>query len=397
MRRFERQYSIPVVLTSKQSSIGPIRRDVNEPPKYVVLDDRACYEVQISDMHRKTLAESYTYDFASAGKIRARRPHRGRGAIGDPDAPGDEKYLFGKTGVKEDRYYFTGEKDYRPIVYRSQGGDLIEPGKTKPSALAKPTPFRKLLHNQHTRKELLVKNGAQSYSKSRPRAEPGLQTMKRKHIAGPLFDTSRADPSQQHLAGVGLASSEHDNRTTDHRPREDDREPATKLTKQEHTHSSGMDPASNVRLGEFTSAGRSRTAAWVASGAIDRPSNTLPHYSTHNQDLQEQAEASYSNKDTAHRKDSSKQASMSINEHKNQSKLSSTANEREKATSQALEINMAILKTETRGEHEDETAALKTELADAHDRIEELEAENMLLRNKAWYLSEEEYSDGPHD
>lgn len=378
----------------QQSSVGPIRRDVNEPPKYVVLDDRACYEVQISDMHRKTLAESYTYDFASAGKIRARRPHRGRGAIGDPDAPGDEKYHFGKTGVKEDRYYFTGEKDYKAIVYRSQGGDSIEPGKAKPPALEKPPPFRKLLHNQHTRKELLVKNGAQSYSKSRPRAEPGLQSMKRKHSAGPLFDTSRADPLQQHLAAVGLASSDHDDRTADHHRREDDREPATKLSKEEHTHSSDLNQASNATLDESASAGRSRTAAWVASGAIDRASHISPHHSTRGEDLQDQSEASYSKPHSAHRKDSSEQASTSINEQTSQWKRLSTVNGRGD-TNQALKIEMENMKTERQGEYEREIETLKTELADANDRIEKLEAENMLLRNKAWYLSEDEHAESP--
>lgn len=94
------------------------------------------------------------------GKIRNRRPHRGRGVIGDPDAQGDDKYSFALLGKKNERYYFTGEKDYTPIIYRSpQTAKLKAPVKRKAtSPVEDDTEPKRRWHNQYTPKELLVKN-----------------------------------------------------------------------------------------------------------------------------------------------------------------------------------------------------------------------------------------------
>lgn len=98
------------------------------PPKWVILDDRAAYEVFTSDIPRANIVKLWSHDFGGAGKIRARRPHRGRGAIGDPDAAGDDKYHFVKVGTKNDKYFFTGEKDYKPIIYRfTAPAPVLEP------------------------------------------------------------------------------------------------------------------------------------------------------------------------------------------------------------------------------------------------------------------------------
>lgn len=156
---------------------GKLKYGVNEPPKYVLLDDRAAYEVFNSDVPGNKRTEWWSHDFASPGfKIRARRPHRGRGAVGDVDAEGDDKYHFGRTGTKNEKYYFTGEKNYNPVIYRSAHSAPSEPTKHNASSTpvsSKSAKPKRLGHNQHTRKDQLVKYGAPhqgtTYRNYRPR------------------------------------------------------------------------------------------------------------------------------------------------------------------------------------------------------------------------------------
>jgi len=166
------------------------------PPKYVILDDRAAYEVSSSDIPRATTVKYWSHDFGGAGKIRARRPHRGRGAIANPDAECDDKYHFAKVGQKSEKYYFTGEKDYKPIIYCNISPQPeVEAAKTPAEQSKKrkatspltdgPRDPRKHGHNQYTPKENLVKYGAPSAAKGRDRYRPRINTWLRRSPSPP--------------------------------------------------------------------------------------------------------------------------------------------------------------------------------------------------------------------
>jgi hypothetical protein len=149
-----------------RTGVGPIKRGVNEPPKYVILDDRTAYECYISDIPRQYLKQFWEHDFGGAGAIRVRRPHRGRGAVGDADAPGDDRFQFVNIGGKGDKYYFTGEKNYKPIIYQTKDQALaiqaFKPAKRGPPSPPpkKALPANKHGHNQFTPKDKMVKYGA---------------------------------------------------------------------------------------------------------------------------------------------------------------------------------------------------------------------------------------------
>lgn len=106
------------------------------------------------------------HDFGGNGSVRARRPHRGRGAVGDLNARGDDKYHFVKIGSRGDKYYFTGEKDYKAIIYKTSDPKLAV-GVFQPKKKKELTPPRKKElapnkhgHNQFTPKDQMVKYGA---------------------------------------------------------------------------------------------------------------------------------------------------------------------------------------------------------------------------------------------
>ena len=158
----------PTLLIGKQSrtGLGPIKHEQNEPPKYVVLDDRAAQELEASDFPRAYLVKFWNHDFGGNGTIRARRPHRGRPAIGDQEAKGDDRYHFARIGNRGDKYYFTGEKNYTPVIYKTADPKLavevFMPKKALESALLtkKELPWNKHGHNQFTPKDQQVKYGA---------------------------------------------------------------------------------------------------------------------------------------------------------------------------------------------------------------------------------------------
>ncbi|RMY30278.1 hypothetical protein D0865_15298 [Hortaea werneckii] len=164
---------------------GPIAFKNNMPPKYVILDDRAAHEVLTSDIPRATIVRFWSHDFGGPGRIRARRPHRGRSAISDPNATGDERYFSTEVGMRGEKYYFTGEKNYTPIAYQiAPPEEVIEPQTSKRKAASPPTDEpkdpRKHGHNQYTPKEQLVKYGAPSQAKGRKRYRERINTFLRR-------------------------------------------------------------------------------------------------------------------------------------------------------------------------------------------------------------------------
>jgi len=143
---------------------------MNMPPKHVLLDDRAAWEILKSDIARRVILVFWPHDFAGTGTIRHRRPHRGRAAIRDPNAVGDLKFHFALHGHRKERYYFTGAKDYKPVIYRIELPPAPGPAEAEPNNKRKASPARtepenprKHGHNQHTPKELMVKHGAPRY------------------------------------------------------------------------------------------------------------------------------------------------------------------------------------------------------------------------------------------
>jgi len=149
-----------------RTGVTAVKSNLNEPPKYVILDDRAAQECVSSDIPRQYLGKFWGHDFSNSGIIRSRRPHRGRPAIGDADAPGHHKYHFARIGTKGERYYFTGEKDYTPILYLTADPklaiDVFKPPQSvvPPSSVKPALPANKHGHNQFTPKDQMVRYGA---------------------------------------------------------------------------------------------------------------------------------------------------------------------------------------------------------------------------------------------
>jgi hypothetical protein len=147
---------------------GPIEYQVNEPPKYVVLDDRAAQELLASNTPRIHLPRFWSHDFAGNGSIRARRLNRGRGAIGDFEAEGQNRFHFATIANKKggEKYYFKGEDNYKPIIWNTNDVHLaIGVFKPEIKRITSPPPPKQLKHNQHghnqfTPQDELVKFGA---------------------------------------------------------------------------------------------------------------------------------------------------------------------------------------------------------------------------------------------
>ncbi|KAL1801502.1 hypothetical protein ACET3X_001844 [Alternaria dauci] len=85
----------------------PILRGKREPPKYVYLDDRACYAIYSSKFYDKNeLKTFWPYDFDNLGNIKANRPNRGRPAYLDAACT---TYAKGSLrGVRTEGYEFRG-------------------------------------------------------------------------------------------------------------------------------------------------------------------------------------------------------------------------------------------------------------------------------------------------
>jgi uncharacterized coiled-coil protein SlyX len=133
-----------------------------------MLDDLAFYEIYKSDLPRTQLTRYWEHDFAGQGKLRVRRPHRGRPAIKDDDREGDAKYESVPFGAKNTLYYLTGEKDYKPVVYQElRPPQLTEEELERKRRAESPPEYnpRAHGHNQHTPKDMLVKHGAPTFSR----------------------------------------------------------------------------------------------------------------------------------------------------------------------------------------------------------------------------------------
>lgn len=103
-----------------QHDNGPIIRGRNSPPRYVILDDQAAYELLASRAYKpKELAKYWYHDFSQNGGVRNRRTNRGRAAIveegaGDRVSIGDnqgERIVGWAPHGKGKKYYFTGERN----------------------------------------------------------------------------------------------------------------------------------------------------------------------------------------------------------------------------------------------------------------------------------------------
>ncbi|KAI6805507.1 hypothetical protein KC332_g540 [Hortaea werneckii] len=164
---------------------GPVAFKNNMPPKYVILDDRAAHEVLVSDIPRAAIVRYWSHDFGGPGRIRARRPHRGRSAISHPNAAGEEKFFSTEVGMKGEKYHFTGEKNYVPIAYQTPPAEeVIEPPSSKRKAVSPPIDEqkdpKKHGHNQYTPKDQLVKYGAPSQAKGKKRYRERINTFLRR-------------------------------------------------------------------------------------------------------------------------------------------------------------------------------------------------------------------------
>lgn len=177
------------MLTCPQSNIGPIGLGQNktEPPRFVFLDDRAAHEVLTSDIQRARLNREWPHDFAASGKIRARRTHCGRPAIKDPLTSDYHSTPLTKTS----NYYFTGEKDYNPVIYRIPPPPPAEltveelNRKRKAEEAANPLLYnpRGHGHNQYTPKDMMVKFGAETFSRKKAKGEEFEMLAKLKAMA----------------------------------------------------------------------------------------------------------------------------------------------------------------------------------------------------------------------
>jgi len=108
----------------------PIIRGKNEPPRYVYLDDKACYAVWSSQLYSKQeLKGFWPFDFDHVGKIKSGRKNRGRPAYLDDSCT---EYAHGTLRNKNKVYEFCGAPDF--IGYMPEpssegdagGGDIKE-------------------------------------------------------------------------------------------------------------------------------------------------------------------------------------------------------------------------------------------------------------------------------
>ncbi|KAF7188765.1 hypothetical protein HII31_09688 [Pseudocercospora fuligena] len=170
-----------------QSDIGEISwAKENFPPRFVWLDDRAAFEVSKSDIPKAKIQQWWPHDFGSPCRIRKNRAHIGRPAVKDESADGDAQYesvqLTGKGGI----YYFTGQKDYKPVIYKK-----VRKAQPTEEELSRKRKAEELLleeqeerkanprahgHNQYTARNKMVKHGAPSLSQkpAKPHNLPAL-------------------------------------------------------------------------------------------------------------------------------------------------------------------------------------------------------------------------------
>lgn len=119
-----------------QTEIGPIERGTNSPPHFVVLDDKAVWDIMRSKKYTaEERATFWPFDFGCNGVVRANRRHRGRAALIGGDAKdGDRGHVpWIAIGAKNKpmKYYLAGEDGgYKEVVFNSS---TVRPGLTNRS------------------------------------------------------------------------------------------------------------------------------------------------------------------------------------------------------------------------------------------------------------------------
>ncbi|KAH7068607.1 hypothetical protein FB567DRAFT_482870 [Paraphoma chrysanthemicola] len=90
----------------------PLERGTNEPPRYVYLDDQACYLIWSSQKYTKhEMKEFWPFDFDSSGKIRVGRMNKGRPAYVDAS---HSQYATAPLRGKNTTFEFSGSPDWMP-------------------------------------------------------------------------------------------------------------------------------------------------------------------------------------------------------------------------------------------------------------------------------------------
>lgn len=115
-----------------QTDIGPIERGINSPPHFVVLDDKAVWDIMQSKKYTaEERATFWPFDFGCNGVVRANRRHKGRAALIGGDAKNGEgghvPWIAIGAKKKSTKYYLAGEDgDYKEVVFSSS---TVRPGR----------------------------------------------------------------------------------------------------------------------------------------------------------------------------------------------------------------------------------------------------------------------------
>ncbi|OQO11120.1 hypothetical protein B0A48_05375 [Cryoendolithus antarcticus] len=195
MDYFERPPPLPPVSERwrlyQSTPAKPYKHRISEPPKNVLLDDRALYEVLTSNIPKLVAAREWSHDLSGPGKLRVRRVHRGRSAL--PDEIGEIPCI--DFGGRVGKYVFYGEKDYDEVRYHELSPESIpEP----PAPVRDNTPKNTNKgHNQFTPVDQLVRFGAPSKSETRGKYKQRVNTFLRRSASpvrnGVLSGTGRTN------------------------------------------------------------------------------------------------------------------------------------------------------------------------------------------------------------
>ncbi|KAK6439502.1 hypothetical protein LTR95_004288 [Oleoguttula sp. CCFEE 5521] len=167
----------------------PFKHRISEPPKNVLLDDWALYEVLTSNIPKLVAAREWSHDLSGPGKLRARRVHRGRSALPDENGEIPSIDFGGRVG----KYVFCGEKNHEEVRYRDLSPESIpEP----PAPVRDDTPKKTNKgHNQFTPVDQLVRFGEPSKSETRGKYKQRVNTFLRRSASpvrkGVLSGTGR--------------------------------------------------------------------------------------------------------------------------------------------------------------------------------------------------------------
>ncbi|THW60933.1 hypothetical protein D6C77_01837 [Aureobasidium pullulans] len=111
-----------------QTDIGPIERGTNSPPHYVVLDDKAAWDIMSSKKYtNKDKGDFWALDFTTGGgRVLAARFNKGRAAVVAKGTGMDVDEKDGR-GVRHVGYTVIGEKDKkRPYCFSGEKGGYEE-------------------------------------------------------------------------------------------------------------------------------------------------------------------------------------------------------------------------------------------------------------------------------